>query len=29
LLREEIANTVAGPEEVEGELRGLFAALAG
>ncbi len=29
LLREEIANTVAGPEEVEGELRELFAALAG
>ena len=29
LLREEIANTVAGPEEVEGELRELFAALGG
>lgn len=29
LLREEIANTVAGPEEVEEELRALFAALAG
>ncbi len=28
LLREEIANTVAGPEEVEEELRHLFAALA-
>jgi len=27
LLREEIANTVAGPEEVEEELRHLFAAL--
>ena len=27
LLREEIANTVAGPEEVEEELRQLFAAL--
>jgi RNA polymerase sigma factor (sigma-70 family) len=29
LLREEIANTVAGPEEVEEELRQLFAALSG
>jgi RNA polymerase sigma factor (sigma-70 family) len=29
LLREEIANTVAGPEEVEEELRELFAALSG
>ena len=29
LLREEIANTVAGPEEVEEELRQLFAALGG
>jgi len=29
LLREEIANTVAGPVEVEAELRELFAALAG
>ncbi len=29
LLREEIANTVAGPDEVEEELRQLFAALAG
>ena len=28
-LRAEIAQTVAGPEEVEGELRELFAALAG
>lgn len=29
LLREEIANTVAGPEQVEEELRQLFAALSG
>jgi len=29
LLREEIANTVSGPEQVEGELRQLFAALSG
>lgn len=29
LLREEITNTVAGPEEVEEELRQLFAALSG
>jgi RNA polymerase sigma-70 factor (ECF subfamily) len=29
LLREEIANTVAGPEQVEEELRELFAALSG
>lgn len=29
LLREEIANTVAGPAEVDGELRHLFAVLAG
>ena len=29
LLREEIANTVSGPEEVEEELRQLFAALGG
>jgi RNA polymerase sigma-70 factor (ECF subfamily) len=29
LLREEIANTVAGPEEVENELQALFAALGG
>jgi hypothetical protein len=29
LLREEIANTVTGPGEVEEELRHLFAALGG
>jgi RNA polymerase sigma-70 factor (ECF subfamily) len=29
LLREEIANTVSGPEEIAEELRQLFAALAG
>lgn len=29
LLREEIANTVAGPDEVDGELHHLFAVLAG
>jgi RNA polymerase sigma-70 factor (ECF subfamily) len=29
VLRAEIAETVSGPEEVEDELRNLFAALAG
>ena len=29
LLRDEIADTVAGPNEVEEELRNLFAALSG
>ena len=27
LLHEEVANTVSGPEEIEGEMRAVFAAL--